>query len=349
MNHNYKPGINKVTIKDIAKRAGISPRSVSMVLNNTGRISQATRKKVLEIAKEMNYQPNILAKGLVNGKTYLIGVVFPYLTSSFFTNIISKIEEESLLDGYDIILGNSSSSLEAEKGAIQRMLNRRVDGIICCPDPRYYEFYNYLVETNIPLIQIMTHVNGVVAYSVLVDDEKGGYLATKHLIDLGHKKIGFLSYNEYYYSEIILRNKGYRNALIEHGIKLDVEKYEIKCDLSIQGSYTATKALLERNPQLTAIFAPTDMAAIGTIQACIDNGKKVPDDISVVGYDDIDLAKYQIGYPLTTIAQPKDIIGTIAFKMLKDLIRGEKIESVLLEPELVVRNTTKELTESIPH
>ncbi len=340
MNQNNSLEINRVTIKDIAREAGVSPRSVSLVLNNAGRISQSTREKILKIAKEMNYKPNILAKGLVKGKTYLIGVVFPYLTNSFFTNIISKIEEESMADGYDIILGNSSSSLEAEKGAIERMVNRKVDGIICCPDPRYYEFYDQLLKTGIPLVQVMTHVKGIKAFSVLVDDEMGGYIATKHLLELGHTKIGFISYTEDFYQEIILRNRGYRKALIERGISLDLEKYEIKSDLSVQGSYSATEKLIKRNRDMTAIFVPTDMAAIGAVQACLNLGKKVPQDISVVGYDDIDLARYQIQYQLTTVAQPKDIIGSLAYRMLKKLMTGNKTESILLKPKLVIRKTT---------
>ena len=340
MNHSITNSSKRVTIKDIAKEAGVSPRSVSLVLNNAGRISKATRERVLKIAHDLNYQPNILARGLVNGRTYLIGVVFPYLTNSFFTSIISKIEEYSMSDGFDIILGNSSSSLELERGAIQRMVNRKVDGIICCPDPRYYEFYSKLAETGLPMIQIMTHIKHANSHSVLVDDENGGYLATKHLIDLGHSNIGYISYTEDYYQEIVLRNSGYRRALIEKGISLDLEKYEVQSDLSFNGGYNAAKELLARDRQVSAIFAPTDLAALGAVKACLDSGRKVPEDISVVGYDDIDLAKYQIQYPLTTIAQPKDVIGTIAYSMLKKLIAGNKIESVVLKPELVIRKTT---------
>ncbi|MBL7006490.1 MAG: LacI family DNA-binding transcriptional regulator [Spirochaetia bacterium] len=331
---------NRITIKDIAKRANVSPRSVSLALNNEGRLSSATRENILKIAKEMDYQPNILARGLVNQKTYMIGVVLPYLTNSFFTNIISDIEERCLADGYDILLGNSSSTIKSEKGSIERMVNRRVDGIICCPDPRYFEFYNKLLGTGIPLIQIMTHIKGIDAKSLLVDDEEGGFLATNHLLELGHEKIGFVSFHEDYYEEIQLRGQGFRRALVKNGISLDLERFEMPSDLTIKGGYDAAVKLLQKNPDITAIFSSTDLAALGVIEACLDVGKRVPEDISVVGYDDIDFASLQIRYPLTTIAQPKDQIGALAFEMLKSLIAGNQPESILLKPELVVRKTT---------
>jgi DNA-binding LacI/PurR family transcriptional regulator len=127
---------------------------------------------------------------------------------------------------------------------------------------------------------------------------------------------------------------------VKRGIPLDLEKYEIVSDLSAVGAYEAASVQIRKNPDMTAIYASTDLAAIGAIQACLDAGKRVPEDISVIGYDDIELARLQIGYPLTTIAQPKDLIGKIAFEMLKDLMQGNKTESVLLKPELVVRKTT---------
>jgi LacI family transcriptional regulator len=329
-----------VTITDIAQEVGVSARTVSLALNNQGRISTATRERILQVAKDRNYHPNTLARGLVTRQTYLLGVVVPYLTSSFFANIISGIEEQSIGSGYDILLGNTSMSLEAEKGAIQRMVNRKVDGIICCPDPRFFEFYQGLVTTGIPIVEIMTHVKGTDAASILVDDMDGGRMATAHLLDLGHRNIGFLRYNADYYEEIRLRNEGYRRALIARGISLDLERYETASDLTLDGSYDAARQLLERNPGMTAIFAPTDLAAVGAVKACLDAGKQVPWDVSVVGYDDVDFARCQVRYPLTTISQPKEEVGRAAYQMIQKLIRGEGVASITLRASLVVRATT---------
>ncbi|GAB1481626.1 substrate-binding domain-containing protein [Treponema sp.] len=338
---NKESILKKATLKDIARETGVSARSVSNAINRTGRISSETRDRILKIAEELNYQPNMMAKGLVEQKTYLIGVVLPYLSSSFFTNIINGIEERCVEKGFDIILGNSSSKTRSEKNVIKRMVNRRVDGIICCPDPRYFEFYQELRATNIPLIQIMTHVKDTEARSLLVDDEMGGYMATLHLLDLGHERIGFLDYRESFYEEIQLRKQGYQRALIEKGVPLDLKRFNEPSDLSIDGAYIAMKRLLNRNPSLTAVFAATDRAAIGAVQACLESGRNVPDDISVIGYDDIEIAEHQIRYPLTTIAQPKEKIGELSFDMLRRLIADEKVESQVLKPELVIRKTTK--------
>lgn len=330
-----------VTIKDIAADVGVSARTVSLVLNGQGRISVKTRKLVLAAASRMNYQPNILARGLVNQRTYLIGVVVPYLTASFFTNILSGIEERALEQGYDILLGNSASNSTTEKAAIQRMVNRKVDGIICAPDPRHYQFYSELLRTGLPLVEIMTHIRGGKAPSVLVDDIEGGYLAGTHLVDLGHHDIGYLSYHEDFYEEITLRREGLRNALQSRRISFDLDRYEIRSDLSFDGARKATTTLIARAPELTAIVAPTDMAALGAIAACVESGRSVPGDISIVGYDDIDIARYQIAHPLTTVAQPKEQVGRVAFDLIYSLIAEKsEPESVLLKPTLVERSTT---------
>ena len=328
------------TIKDIAKVVGVSPRSVSLAINNQGRLSAETRRRILDVASQMDYHPNIMARGLVKQKTYLLGVVVPYLTSSFFSSIISGIEEESVQLHYDILLGNASRSLEAEKWAIQRMVNRKVDGIVCCPDPRFYEFYQGLVQTGIPLLEIMTHVKGTQATSILVDDLSGGYAATSHLLDLGHRTIGFLRYEAEYYEEIRLRNEGYRQALIERGVSVDLARCEIPCDLTRDGAYQATAALLSRAPEITAIFAPTDLAAIGALAAGLEAGRRIPDDLSVVGYDDVEFARYQAQLPLTTVSQPKEEVGRLAFQMMHRVIQGETVASVTLVPRLVTRATT---------
>ncbi len=328
------------TIKDIARAVGVSPRSVSLAINNQGRLSAETRERILRVARQMDYHPNVLARGLVKSRTYLLGVVVPYLTSSFFSDIISGIEEESIEHHYDLLLGNASRSLETEKGAIQRMVNRKVDGIICCPDPRFYEFYQGLITTGIPLLEIMTHVKGTQAVSILVDDLYGGHAATAHLLDLGHRNIGFLRYNAEFYEEIRLRNEGYRQALIERGVSLDLSRYEVASDLTRDGAYQAARTLLERNPEMTAIFAPTDLSAIGAIAACLDAGRRVPADVSVVGYDDVEFARYQAQFPLTTISQPKQEVGRLAFRMVHRLIEGETVASVTMLPSLIVRATT---------
>lgn len=329
------------TIKDIATAVGVSPRSVSAALNSSGRVSPETRERILTVAREMNYSPNVLARGLVQQRTYLLGAVFPYASVSFFNEIISGVEKACSLHGYDLLLGNASLIDEREEPrALMRLVNRNVDGILCAPDPRAYQLFSQFTDNSLPLVQVMTRVQGLDLPYVGVDNEAGGYMAARHLLELGHERIAFLHTNRSWYAEIHDRHAGYVRALLEAGIRVDLNAYMASSDLSIEGGYRATRLLLDSAPELQAIFAPTDYAAIGAIRACLEAGRSVPEDCSVVGYDDLELARRQIIYPLTTVAQPKEEIGSIAFRLFQEATEGRAVEAVLMEPTLVVRGTT---------
>ena len=348
-------GYKRATLKDIAKLAGVSPRAVSMVLNEQGRISRETRKRVMEIAGELNYQPNMMAKGLRKKKTFLIAAVFPYISVSFFNRILKGLEERCAQHRYDLLIGNSTinyaSSAPSEEQiddnseVLRRMINRNVDGIICSPHPKMHGVFDEIIQKGTPLIQLMTRIPGLNLPFVGVDNERGGYLAARHLIDLGHRNIGFLSSIYREYEEVQLRYRGYLRALIQKGITLDTEDYEEACDLTVGGSAEAVKRLLGRRPETTAIFAATDYAALGAIRGCLELGLRVPEDISVVGYDDLDIARFQLLYPLSTVAQPKEEIGWAGFDALNRLIDGESdVQDHYLEPELMVRRTSAVLS-----
>lgn len=334
----------QTTLKDIAKVVGVSPRTVSSALSGTGRVSQAMRIKIQSVAKEMNYKPNLQARGLVQNKSFLIGTVFPYLNVSFFNEIISGIEEKASENDYDILLGNANLQTKKDgRIAIERMIRRNVDGLICSPDYREVNLFKELLDKNIPTIQVMTNIDGLDLPFIGVDNKYGGKRATEHLISLGHNKIGFIGTNRNHYSEIEDRNNGYMQALVENGIKLDIEKYTVKANQTIEGGYEATITLLKKAPKVTSIFASTDYAAIGAIRALLECGKRIPEDVSVVGFDDIDFASNQIVYQLTTVAQPKRKIGLLAFEMFLDLLAGKKVDDIILKPELVIRNTTHKI------
>lgn len=316
-------GRSRVTIKDIAERVNVSPRAVSAALNGTGRVSVATRERIRRTAREMNYQPNMLARGLVSRRTFLIGVVLPYVSNSFFSRILHGIEERCVAEDFDLLLGNSEGiSNEHEDGALERMINRNVDGVICSPNPTAYRTYARLREHGVPVLQLMRAAEGLRAPYVGVDDLAGGLAAVRYLISIGHRRIGFLGHRDERYAAIRDRREGYFRAFLESGLSCDVERWLEPGTLNVEDGRRAATRLLERAPELTAIFAATDYAAIGAIQACIARGLRVPQDVSVIGYDDIELAEYQIDYPLTTVAQPKEVMGRKAFDILLDLMRG---------------------------
>ncbi len=313
----------RVTIKDIAEAVNVSPRAVSAALNGTGRISAAMRQRIQQTAREMNYRPNMLARGLVQQRTYLVGVVIPYVSNSFFSRILHGIEERSVAEGFDILLGNSEAvSNEYEDRSLERMINRNVDGVICSPSPSAYRTYLRLKEHGVPVLQLMRAAEGLDAPYLGVDDVHGGYLATKFLIDLGHRAVGFLSHYDGEYAAIRDRRDGFFRAFLESGLSCDFSRWIEPGTLSVGDGYRAASELIDRAPEITAIFAATDYAAIGAIKACLARNLRVPADISVIGYDDIDLAANQIDYPLTTVAQPKERIGQQAFDVLLRLMAG---------------------------
>lgn len=337
----------RVTIKDIAAEVGVSYRTVSLALNGKEGISDKMREKVLASAARLNYRPNILARGLVQGRSYLLGFACPHIHYSFFSCILTGIEEKCTEKHYDVILGNTiSDDLDKERDTIQRMVDRNIDGLIIIPDPRGYAIYSSLQEKKFPMVQVITQIPGLDVPSVLVNNEKGGYMAAKHLTGLGHVHIGFLGSPNRYYEEIQLRYSGYTKALLETGVSLNLDNLTELCPnlLDMKQAEDATLRLLRRNRKITAVFAPTDHAAAGVITGCHKLGLAVPEDISVVGFDNMEFTEFMIPHPLTTLAQPKTEMGHLAFSMLESCIEGRTPESYLYEPELIVRDTTREIS-----
>lgn len=333
--------MNRTTLKDIAQVVGLSPRAVSGALNGTGRVSEALKERIFQVAKQLNYRPNVMARALVQKKTYLLGAIFPYANVSFFNDIISGIEERCSASAYDMLLGNANLLDEAdERPAFMRIIDRGVDGILCSPDYREAALFHQIEKEGPPTVQVMTRIIGSSLPFIGVDNKKGGTIATAYLISLGHRNIGFIHSSKPHYAEIEDRYAGYLRTLIQNGIQLDSETYTVYGTLTVAGGYTAVSQLITRCPQLTAIFVPADYAAIGAVRACIDAGLRIPQDISIIGFDDLSIAEHQIVYPLTTVAQPKREIGITAFDMLIKLINHTPVENKEVTPELKIRSTT---------
>jgi DNA-binding LacI/PurR family transcriptional regulator len=342
------------TLKDIARIAGVSIRTVSLAVSGDGRMTDETRARILGIARELNYQPNLAAKGLRMSRSFLIAAVFPYLNISFFNRIIGGIEQRCYEEGFDILIaspppmeGQQEPGVEPRPSrSLNRLIARKVDGIIASPTPDSYVAYKAITDAQIPLLQVMTRIPSLPSPFLGVDNELGGRIATRHLIELGHKVIGFLDSSFENYVEVAQRYQGYLKAFVENGIRIDPESVCAKAGtlLDIGLACTATRELLARSPAMTAVFAPTDYAALGAIRACREAGKRVPQDISVVGFDDIEIASNQIDLPLTTIAQPKEELGRLAFDMLRELMAEGEPEDRVLAPVLVERSTTRRIS-----
>ena len=204
--------------------------------------------------------------------------------------------------------------------------------------------YKGTIGSNILLIQLLRPIPALDCPSITVDNKRGMYLAAKYLLDKGHRCIGFLNNRDPNFSEIRDRFTGFISAHEESGLQINQEQCVVSSDLDFKGGYEASKILIKRCPKLDAIVSPTDYAAAGAIRACFDLNKKVPEEISIIGYDDMDFANLQGYKTLSTVRQPKRHIGILAAEMLFQIVQGEAVSSIVLEPELILRESSRPAT-----
>ena len=317
-----------VTLKDIAQELGLSVKAVSTGLNGTGRLSPETRKKIQEAARRMGYTPNVAARSLVTHRSSFIGVLVPYLNSSFFGNIIA---------GITLLLDSLDCDENRQRRVLSRLMQRNVDGIILYPQRHQLGLAESLKAIGVPVIQVMNHFVEFGEYAVMVDNLTGGREATEHLIGLGHRKIGFIGHDDES-PELVARHRGFDAAMRTH--RLGTECC-CKCFMSIESGREAALELLTAHPEVTALFAASDVAALGAIRAALELGRRIPEELAIIGFDDLEIAARQMVYPLSTMAQPKERIGQLAARMMLDLFAGKTVESQLLNAPLVVRKTTR--------
>ncbi len=334
-----------VTVKDIAEAAGVSITTVSLVLSGRKcRVSQKTREKVLRIARELDYQPNHLARSLVTRKSHTIGLIIPDISNHFFSELAKGVEMEAQSSGYNIIFSNSNEDGAKDIKNVRLLINKSVDGLIIVPSIKesnkktILELKQIVSRHKLPLITVDRLLPEMECSYVLLDNREGGYIATKHLLEYGHRKIGCITGPQHHVSSD-MRYRGYWDALMEFGIPID-ENLVYHGDYRLHSGVEGAKSLIHKN--VTAIFACNDMMAIGAYrQACIMN-KKIGTELSLVGFDDIPFAE-MLEYPLTTIHQPIYDIGKNSCRMLLDIINGNttSIHKVKYAPTLVTRATTR--------
>ena len=327
-----------VTIRDVAKKAAVSVTTVSHVVNQTRFVAEETEKRVRLAMEELDYRPNILARSLRKGATGTIGLVLPDSSNPFFAESGRLLEEAAFRRSFSLILCNSNGDLEKERRYTDVLFNKQVDGIIFMAAGDDTKSLSKLVELKLPVVVVDRILNDPDVDAVITDNHMSGYLATRHLIELGHQKIAIIR-GPSNVNPSAQRVNGYRQALAEAGLPYFPELEETG-DFHSSSGYIATKRLLQ-SVHPTAIFACNDLMAIGAIRAIHEAGLSIPGDISLVGHDDIELASY-LQPPLTTIAQP---IADLAETAVNFLI--ERIETPSLPPRkrilpnsLVVRNST---------
>ncbi|MCH7414284.1 LacI family transcriptional regulator [Belliella sp. R4-6] len=341
--------LGQATIKDIAKELNVSLSTVSRALKDYPGISNETKRKVKELAEKLNYRPNAIALSLRKSKSFTIGVIIPEVVHFFFSTVISGIEEVAFANGYNVILCQTNEKLQRELSSIEAMLDNQVDGLLVSYSKETEDFNHFtkLLKQNFPIVffdrvpEIENTVN------VTVNDFKGAYDATSHLINQGYKNIAHLAGPK---NLTISRKRldGYLAALQDHSIKHNPD-WIIPCPIGTQEeSFEFTKRLFENEKaKPDGIFASNDIAAAGAMMAVKSLGLKVPSDVGVVGFSDWQFSS-MIDPPLSTVSQPGFQMGEKAISLLLEMINKKKDETwtpktVVLETELIIRKSSEKI------
>lgn len=335
---------SRTTITEIAKELGVSPSTVSRALNNHPAISKKTKKAVVKLARKKNYQPNLLALNLLQRKTNTIGVIVPEITSYFFSSVINGIQDVVNTFGVNMIIGQSNESYQEEKSIVQTFASIRVDGFLISPsfETKKYDHLESLIGNNIPLVIFDRDCEGINVDKVFVDEYNGAYQAVEYLIETGCKRIAHIA-GKQSLSTARHRLKAYKDALTKHNIPIN-EDYIIETNgFAPEHGIEPAKQLLALPKPPDAIFTINDGVAIGAMYVIKDAGIQIPEEISVIGFDDDPHSSY-FKPSLSTVWQPTYEMGMLSARILMKRINTNndlsKVRVESLFPELVVRGSS---------
>lgn len=326
-----------VSIKDIAKAAGVSHSTVSRALRNSPLVNPETAARIQHLAEEMGYMPSAVAQSLVTRQTHSIGLVVTFISDPFGNRIVEGIEDVATQAGYSVVLSSSHADPEREMEIVEMFHRRRVDGVIVLASRVGRLYGERLDELRVPIVLINNQADGEYLYSVVADDGTGAYEAVKHLTNLGHRRIGYIGSVSRPPSNA-RRLNGYKSALEEAGIAVESELILTpRTSSDMDNGRQASEPL--RRVGATAVFCYNDRTAIGVLLAARERGIDVPRTLSVVGFDNIDPSWY-VTPPLTTVHQPRTEMGRRATEMLIDLIVEEPVTDESLPCKLITRDST---------
>jgi len=332
--------VRRVTIKDVAAHVGVSYQTVSRVINDRPDVAPKTRKRVLQAIEELGYQPSAIARSLVSQRTHTLGLITADFSDYFFTQVIGGAEIAARERGYFFILGSSERKPEDEPVYVRLLTERQVEGILFArpSTEKDTSHIRALLHQGVPLVTTAYYLEGEKLTVVDVDNVDGGQQATECLVRSGHRNIGLIK-GPAGWKSVDDRTRGYKLALERRGIHFREELIE-GGDWSEESGYKAMKRLLQKAPQITALFAQNDRMAIGAMRALREAGRRIPEDVAVVGYDDIPVAAY-CEPPLSTIRQPMREVGRVAAELLLEAIENPEAERrmVLLKAELIIRES----------
>jgi LacI family transcriptional regulator len=326
------------TLRDVAQEAGVSIKTVSRVVNNQGEISEATRQRVLVAIEKLGYRPSKVARALVTQRTDTIGLVLGDITNPFFPEVARGVLDIAEPLGYDVFLCNSDGDQQREIRILRSLADHAVDGIIIFPTFALETMLDEIAVPGRPLVSVNRPFDGRWTSSVMMQSYRGAKMAVNHLLARQHRAIAMLA-GQTSDAPRLQRIKGYRDALLEHDVPVREEWISPGAPVQARGRDSA-RELLQRFPEITAIFAYNDLLALGVLQACKELGRRVPDDCAIVGFDDIPLAD-SIAPALTTVRVDKYELGRQAMNRLLQMLFDPGIElgPVWMDVELVVRQS----------
>jgi DNA-binding LacI/PurR family transcriptional regulator len=329
----------RVTIRDVAARSGVSVNTVSRVLNAKQDVSDSTRARVQAVIDELGFRPNNLARSLLRRHSRTIGHVVTDCTNPNTAQQIRAVQDVTSREGYSVVLFDTNERADRQAESLHLLEEQVVDGVILTPARSHDDGLARFVARGNRLVLLNRDVPGLDVDRVMFDNRAGAQAAIRHLLDLGHRRIAYVTgRNEI--STVVERLAGYHDALAEHGVVPNpglVSRVEIEPEAAAE----ATRRLLDREPRPTAIFTYNDLMAVGALVAIREAGLRVPEDVSLVGHDDILYAPY-LQVPLTTVAQPTREMGETAARLLVDRLRGDERppRTIVLSSRLVVRAST---------
>lgn len=325
------------TMKDIARLAQVSTSTVSHVINGSRFVSDEIREKVMRIVAELNYTPSAVARSLKVRETKTIGLLVTATNNPFFAEVMAGVEQYCQQHQYNLIIATTGGDAKRLQQNLQTLMHKQVDGLLLmCDDSRFQADIELTIS--LPLVVMDWWFTELNADKILENSALGGYLATKALIDAGHRKIGIITGN---LKKSVAQNRlqGYKNALSEAKIALNPH-WIVESHFDFEGGVLGIQSLLTQSSRPTAVFCCSDTIAVGAYQAIQQQGLRIPQDLSIMGYDDIELARY-LSPPLSTICQPKAELGKLAVEALLQRIKNpnENYRTLVLEPTCILRGS----------
>lgn len=325
------------SIKDVARHANVSISTVSHVVNRTRFVSEKARTDVEAAIRALDYVPSAVARSLKSNTTKTLGMLIPNCSNPYFAEIVRSVEDHCFASGYTLILCNTDDAPRRQSVYLQVLAEKRVDGLIIISTGETSDLHDLLQGLTTPTVLLDREVTHVHCDLVETAHLQGGQMATEHLVALGHQRIACIG-GPADLSPSAQRIQGWRNALAAAELVDDLLWHS---DFTSQGGFNAMQEILQSGHRPSAVFVCNDLMGIGALSAAHEAGLRIPQDLSVIGFDDIELARFT-SPPLTTIVQPKQRIGQLAVDMLLERIQGGRLEAkqMLLQPELVVRAST---------